>query len=100
MFTKTLLIVTLLAAAPLASASPVEDLARETGLSERSVRMLLGGRTPYPEYLVSYERQLKQFKKALGESNYQRLMNGETIVLERKARPEQHPIASADAARP
>lgn len=100
MFTKTLLIATLLAVAPLASASPVEDLARETGLSERNVRMLMGAHTPYGDYRISYDSKLRQFKKALGESNYQRLMNGQTIVLERKVGVEQRAIAKADADKP
>lgn len=100
MITKTLLFVGLLSAAPLASAASVADLARETGLSERNVRMLLGARTPYAEYRIDYNRSLRQFKHALGESNYQKLMAGETIVLRRKANDAERAVASVDAARP
>ncbi|NDK38269.1 hypothetical protein DT603_05365 [Pseudoxanthomonas gei] len=100
MFTKTLLFVGLLVAAPIASAASTAELARETGLSERNIRMILGARTPYAEYRIDYNRKLRQFKQVVGEDNYQRLMNGEAIVLQRKARDETRPIASVEPARP
>lgn len=100
MFTKTLLFIGLISAAPLASAASTAELARETGLSERNVRMLLGARTPYAEYRIDYNRKLRQFKQALGESNYEKLMNGEPIVLQRKAVDDQRAIASVDATKP
>ena len=100
MITKTLLFIGLISAAPLATAGPVAELARETGLSERNVRMLLGARTPYAEYRIDYNRSLRQFKHALGESNYQKLMAGETIVLQRKADDAQRAVASVDAPGP
>jgi hypothetical protein len=64
-----------------AADNPVEVLSKQTGVSERHVRMLIGNRTPYPEYPYTYERELKKFKAGLGESNYRRLMSGETILL-------------------
>lgn len=100
MFTKTLLFISLLAAAPLANAATTAELARETGLSERNVRMLLGARTPYAEYRINYNRKLRQFKQALGESNYQKLMDGEAIVLERRASDADRAVASMEATRP
>ncbi len=100
MLTKTLFITALLAVAPLAGATSTEELARETGLSERNVRMLLGARTPYAEYRCCYDSKLRQFRQALGESNYNKLMNGEPIVLERKAATEQRGIAKADTGKP
>jgi len=100
MFTKTLLFVGLLVAAPISSAASTAELARETGLSERNIRMILGARTPYAEYRIDYNRKLRQFKQVVGEDNYQRLMNGEAIVLQRKARDETRPIASVEPARP
>ena len=69
-------------------------------MSERNVRMLRGARTPYAEYRIDYSRKLRQFKQALGESNYEKLMNGETIVLEVKADDEQRAIAGVDAMKP
>jgi len=59
----------------------VEALSQQTGVSERHVRMLIGNRTPYPEYPYAYYRELKKFKAGLGEANYQRLMSGQTILL-------------------
>ncbi|HYM87338.1 MAG TPA: hypothetical protein VET30_11480 [Pseudoxanthomonas sp.] len=100
MFTKTLLFISLLAAAPLASAASIAELARETGLSERNVRMLLGAHTPYAEYRINYNRKLRQFKQVLGESNYQKLMDGEAIVLERKASNKHRAIASVNTTKP
>lgn len=99
---KTLTITALFLLPVLASADPVEDLARETGMSERNVRMILGAHTPYPNYVCCYNAKLRQFKKAIGEDNYKKLMNGETIVLERKvpAEQEQRPIAKAEARAP
>ncbi|MET0892363.1 MAG: hypothetical protein ABWY01_02205 [Pseudoxanthomonas sp.] len=100
MFTKTLLCIGLLAAAPLANASSTTALARATGLTERNIGMLFGGRTAYTEYPVSYNRVLRQFKQALGEDNYQKLMRGETIVLEIKHGEQKNDIAGLDADKP
>lgn len=72
----------LITAAPVwAAETTVEQLSEQTGISERHVRMIVGDRTPYPEYPYTYERQLKKFKAALGEANYQRLMSGQPIQL-------------------
>jgi len=79
------LMAAVLAIAPLAAHADdtVAQLARETGLTERNVRMVLGARTPYAEYRVMYSRVERQFKQAVGEHNYDRLMRGESIVIER-----------------
>lgn len=79
------LMAAVLAIAPLAAQADdtVAQLARETGLTERNVRMVLGARTPYAEYRVVYNRVERQFKNALGDHNYDRLMRGESIVIER-----------------
>jgi hypothetical protein len=61
--------------------NPVEVLSQQTGVTERHVRMLIGNRTPYPEYRFAYDRELKKFKAGIGEANYQRLMSGQNIVL-------------------
>ena len=99
---KTLTIAALLLLPALASADPIEDLARHTGMSERNVLMILGPHTPYANYRCCYQAKLRQFKKAVGEDNYDKLMNGENIVLERKlpAEQEQRPIAKAEARKP
>lgn len=69
----------------LANDNPVEELASQTGLSERKVKMILGDRTAYAEYPYTYDRSLKQFKAAIGEANYQRLISGQPIVLPQAA---------------
>jgi hypothetical protein len=83
--TTASLMAAVLAVAPLAAHADdsVAQLARETGLTERNVRMVLGARTPYAEYRVMYSRVERQFKRAVGEDNYDRLMRGESIVIER-----------------
>ncbi len=95
------LMAAVLAVAPLAahaSDNSVAQLAEETGLTERNVRMVLGARTPYPEYRVEFNRVQRQFKEAIGERNYDRLMRGESIVLVRKpVAPES--VAKEDAPR-
>lgn len=77
------LLVTLMAvAAPAwAAEDPIGELSRQTGVSERHVRMLLGVRTPYAEYPYTYARELRKFKAGIGEANYQRLMSGQPILL-------------------
>lgn len=87
------LMAAVLAIAPLAAQADdtVAQLARETGLTERNVRMVLGARTPYAEYRVVYNRVQRQFKSAVGDHNYDRLMRGESIVIERAS--AQDPVA-------
>ena len=100
MFNKTILIAALLVAAPAAGANTITDLSRATGLSERNVRMLVGARTPHAEYRCCYSAKLKQFKQALGEENYAKLMMGETIVLEAKAQAGQRELAGIESRKP
>jgi len=84
MIIKTLLVTALLATSPITQAkdASVGDLARLTGLSERNVRMIVGDRTAHADYRCCYERKLKQFKEAVGEENYQRLVNGKPMLLD------------------
>lgn len=100
MFNKTILIAALLVAAPAAGATTITDLSRATGLSERNVRMLVGARTPHPEYRCCYNAKLKQFKRALGEENYGKLMMGQTIVLEAKPQAGQRELAGVESRKP
>ena len=84
MYAKTTILAALLAVAPMANADEniassrqsVSELARDSGLSERNVRMLLGARTPYAEYRCCYSRMLRQFKQSVGDETYQRLADG------------------------
>jgi hypothetical protein len=64
----------------------IRDLASTTGLSERQVQMVLGGRTAYAEYRTSYDRVERHFIEALGEDRYRDLMAGREIVLDNGAR--------------
>lgn len=59
----------------------VKQLADETGLTPRSVRMVVGARSGYAEYRVSFDRAQKQFRNALGEERYNDLMAGRRIEL-------------------
>lgn len=60
-------------AANRASAS-LEDLAAASGLTTRDVQMLLGARTPHPQYLTSYDRKRAQFVRAVGEEHFAELV--------------------------
>ena len=83
MNTRTALVVALLAAPFSAQAGDtIQQLSEHTGLSERRVQMILGNRTSFAEYPYTYQRSLEQFRQALGEENYRRLMEGQTVVLQ------------------
>ena len=60
----------------------VPDLAAASGLTPSEVKMVLGARTPYFEYLTSYARSQKQLEQALGKQRYDDLMAGREIVLD------------------
>ena len=60
----------------------VRDLAAATGLTRSEVKMVLGARTPYFEYLTSYARAQKRLEQALGKQRYDDLMAGREIVLD------------------
>lgn len=86
---KTTIAGMVLAIAAIAAVAPayagkkdIEQLAAYTGLSERKVKMILGCHTCYAEYSYTYQRSLAKFQKALGDDNYQRLMNGELVMLD------------------
>lgn len=84
MYAKSTILAALIAIAPMAQAGEsiayaeesVAELARDSGLSERNVRMILGARTPYAEYRCCYNRMVRQFRQSVGEATYQRLANG------------------------
>lgn len=83
MKTKLALIVMAAAfAAPAwAGGDPVSDLAEISDLSKRKVQMIIGNRTAFAEYRYSYDRSLKKLVNAIGEVNYERLMEGEAVVV-------------------
>ena len=74
MYARIALLAAVLAATPLAHAGEsVAALARETGLSERNIRMLVVARTPYPEHRAIFTKVDRQFKEAVGEVRYELL---------------------------
>ena len=56
-------------------------LSRETGLSVRDVKMVLGARSGYAEYLASYDQTQKRFVRALGKERYRELLDGRRVEL-------------------
>lgn len=75
MYARTALLAALLAAAPLAQAADesIAQLASQTGLTERNVRMVLGARTQFAEYRIVYRRVDRQFREAVGDVRYEQL---------------------------
>ena len=72
----------LLATAPaLASEAQIEYVARESGLSERKVRMVLGNRTPYAEYRYTYARSAARIREAIGDEQFERMVVGLPLQL-------------------
>lgn len=64
----------------LAGDNPCRQLARQTGLSERKISMILGTRTSFAEYPYTYDRSVAKLRRAIGENRYDHLMNqGELI---------------------
>ena len=59
---------------------PCSQLARETGLSERKVNMILGNRTSFAEYPYTYERSVATLRKAIGAARYDQLKNNSNLV--------------------
>lgn len=69
-----------MSAPALAADDPCRQLARETGLSERKVNMILGNRTSFAEYPYTYERSVAKLRKAIGEGRYDQLINNGNLV--------------------
>ena len=67
--------------APQVQSMSVQQLADETGLSPRHVRMVLGSRTDHADYRIVFDRKQRQFRQALGEDRYQDLLAGRRIEL-------------------
>lgn len=94
-----------LAPIPIAAPAPeqvtVRQLADETGLSENRVRMVVGPRSGYAEYRITFDRTQRQFRNALGEERYNDLMAGRRIELYNQkaatvarvdAKSDRHPV--------
>lgn len=85
-----LLAVAVALAAGLGSASAVaansfmdiHALADETALSVNEVRMVVGARTGFAAYRISYPRVARQFKAAIGPQRYDDLMAGRVILID------------------
>ena len=74
MYARIALLAAVLAVTPFAHAGEsVSALARETGLTERNIRMLVVARTPYPEHRAIFTKVDRQFKEAVGEVRYELL---------------------------
>ena len=94
-----------LAPIPIAAPAPeqvtLRQLADETGLSENRVRMVVGPRSGYAEYRITFNRTQRQFRNALGEERYNDLMAGRRIELYNQkaatvarvdAKSDRHPV--------
>jgi hypothetical protein len=82
MFARIAVVAAALAAVPSAFAADVtiKDLSHETGVRERYIRMVVGARTPYPEYRVVFDRVERQLKDALGQDGYRHLLEGQVAA--------------------
>jgi hypothetical protein len=87
-------------AAPALEQVTVRQLADETGMSPHRVRMVVGPRSGYAEYRITFDRAQRQFRNALGEERYNDLMAGRKIDLYHQkaadvarvdARPDRNP---------
>jgi hypothetical protein len=96
MFARIAVVAAALAAVPSAFATDatVADLSRDTGVSERHIRMVVGARTPYPEYRIVFDRVERQLKSALGEEGYQYLLKGEVAAASRIQRVRAAQVAA------
>jgi len=102
MFARIAVVAAALAAVPSAFATDatVADLSRDTGVSERHIRMVVGARTPYPEYRIVFDRVERQLKSALGQEGYQYLLKGEVATAAQIQRAHAAQVAAAKAGNP
>lgn len=57
-----------------AASSRLEQLAADSGLTTRQVKMVLGAPVAYAEYRSSYQHLRQVFIRAVGEKQYQELV--------------------------
>ena len=60
----------------------LDAVARATGLTPSEVQMVVGARTPHPEYFTSFERSQRRMVQALGQQRFNDLVAGREIVLD------------------
>ena len=60
----------------------LDAVARATGLTPSEVQMVVGARTPHPEYFTSFERSQRRMIQVLGSQRFHDLMSGREIVLD------------------
>ena len=99
MFARIAVVAAALAAVPSAFANDttIQDLSQETGVRERYIRMVTGGRTAYPEYRIVFDRVERQLKTALGADGYKYLLEGEVaaaLEVHRERTAEQAALAA------
>lgn len=95
----TLAIALMAAAAPAMAGGddPFQALARESGLSERKVHMILGVRTSYAEYPYTYTRSVEKLRAAIGEGRYDHLMNSRELISASPRKKAQALLAALEA---
>ena len=88
MYARIALLAAVLAATPLAHAADesVAQLASQTGLSERNVRMVLGARTQYAEYRIAFNRVDRQFRESVGDVRYEQLTGRKPLPAKAEAK--------------
>ena len=60
----------------------VDAISRATGLTPSEVQMVVGARTPHPEYFTSFDRAQRRMIKVLGRQRFNDLVAGREIVLD------------------
>ena len=60
----------------------VDAIAHATGLTPSEVQMVVGARTPHPEYFTSFERAQRRMIQVLGQQRFHDLVAGHEIVLD------------------
>jgi len=60
----------------------VDAVAHATGLTPSEVQMVVGARTPHPEYFTSFERAQRRMIQVLGQQRFHDLVAGHEIVLD------------------
>jgi hypothetical protein len=76
----TLAVALMAVSAPALAGDPCKQLARETGLTERQVKMVIGDRTPFAEYRTQYSRSVATLRSAIGDWRYDELMNNKRLA--------------------
>lgn len=90
MYARIALFAAVLAATPLAHAADesVAQLASQTGLTERNVRMVLGARTQYAEYRIVFNRVDRQFRESVGDVRYEQLTGRKPLPAKAETKRE------------